>query len=396
MINLTRLYLNVSQNADGLRYGHGPHRQFASAADRRPVVVWNITRRCNLRCMHCYSDSEPMNYSGELDFDDCRAVIDDLAGFGVPAVLLSGGEPLTHPRFFELARYAADRGLRLTLSTNGTLLRKATAFSIRQIGFSYVGISLDGIGEVHDTFRGRKGAFDDAVTAFRNCREVGQKVGLRLTLTRHTIDSLPQILDFIEAEDIPRVCFYHLVFSGRGADLQLVDPPRLRRAMDLLLDRVRQWHQSGVHREVLTVDQPADAAYLYLKLLDENPDQAQRALELMKWNGGGANSSGVGIGNIDPYGNVHPDQFWQTHHLGNVREKPFSKIWTGSEDPLLSGLRNRLPLLKGRCSDCSFKKICGGGFRVRAAQVHGDPWGPDPGCYLNEGETAANIPALAS
>jgi len=386
LINLTRLHLTVEQPADGLRYGHGHNRHAKTAAERRPVVVWNITRRCNLKCIHCYSDSEPANYQGELSFEECQGVIDDLAGFGVPAVLLSGGEPLTHPRFFELARYARSQGLRLTLSTNGTLLRKATAYSLREIGFSYVGISLDGIGEVHDRFRGRSGAFEGAVSAFRNCRDVGQKVGLRLTLTRHTIESLPAILDFIEDEGIPRVCFYHLVFSGRGADLQLVDRAQLRSAIDMLLDRVKAWHEQGVHREVLTVDQPADAAYLYLRLKREDPELAEKVLELMRWNGGGANSSGVGIANIDPRGNVHPDQFWQTHDLGNVRDRPFSAIWTESQDPLLLGLRNRLPLLKGRCGSCRFQDICGGGFRVRASQVHGDPWQEDPSCYLEESD----------
>ncbi|GAB4167752.1 MAG: putative heme d1 biosynthesis radical SAM protein NirJ1 [Terrimicrobiaceae bacterium] len=386
MINLTRLYLNESQPADGLRYGVGHGRPFATAAERHPVVVWNITRRCNLRCVHCYSDSEPRFYAGELDIRECKKVIDDLAGFGVPAVLLSGGEPLTHPDFFTIARYASERGLRLTLSTNGTLLRKATAYSIRQIGFSYVGISLDGIGDVHDRFRGHKGAFDRAVQAFRNCREVGQKAGLRLTLTSHTIDSLPQVLDFIEDEDVRRVCFYHLVFSGRGAGLQLVDPDRLRNAIDTILERIRQWHACGVHREVLTVDQPADAAYLYLKLREENPARAEDVLSLMEWNGGGANSSGVGIANIDSAGNVHPDQFWQTHTLGNVREKPFSEIWTTSDDALLSGLRDRIPRLRGRCASCRFVRICGGGFRVRAAQMHNDPWAEDPGCYLRDDE----------
>jgi radical SAM protein with 4Fe4S-binding SPASM domain len=388
MINLTRLYLGESQPADGLRYGTGHGRPYATAAERRPVVVWNLTRRCNLRCIHCYSDSEPRGYSGELDFRECKEVINDLARFEVPAVLLSGGEPLTHPDFFAIARYATERGLRLTLSTNGTLLRRATAYSLRQIGFSYVGISLDGIGETHDTFRGRKGAFEGAVEAFRNCKRVGQKAGLRLTLTSHTIDNLPQILDFIEAEDIPRVCFYHLVFSGRGAGLQLVNPERLRAAIDLILDRIAEWKRDGISREVLTVDQPADAAHVYLRLCREDPVRAQEAHDLMQWNGGGANSSGVGIANIDSQGFVHPDQFWQTHSLGNVREMPFSKIWTESKDELLLGLRDRLPRLTGRCGECRFLKLCGGGFRVRAVQMHNDPWAPDPGCYLSPDEVA--------
>ena len=389
MINLTRLLTGLEQPADGLRYGVGP-RRFATASERRPVVVWNLTRSCNLRCVHCYADSEPKAYSGELSLEECKRVVDDLAAFGVPAVLLSGGEPLARPDFFEIARYAASRGLRLTLSTNGTLLRRATAFGLRQVGFSYVGISLDGIGAAHDAFRGRAGAFEAAVQAFRNCQAVGQKSGLRLTLTRHTIENLDAILDFIEEENIARVCFYHLVFSGRGSMLQLVEPERLRAALDRILDRVRLWASEGVSREVLTVDQPADGVYVYLRLLQESPERASDALRLLEWNGGGANSSGVGIANIDSQGHVHPDQFWQAYTLGNVRERAFSDIWQNSKDKLLLGLRDRLGRLRGRCASCRFLRICGGGFRVRAAQVHNDPWAEDPACYLRDDEVLSS------
>ncbi len=392
MINLTRLYGGVAQPADGLRYGHG---RAGTAAERKPVVVWNITRRCNLKCVHCYSDSTAKIYHDELSFEECRAVIDDLASYGVPALLLSGGEPLLHSMFFDLASYGRERGLRLTLSTNGNYISPEMARRLRSLGFSYVGISLDGIGETHDKFRGVKGSFDRAVAGFRNCRAVGQKVGLRLTLSRHNVGDLDRILDFIEREEIPRVCFYHLVGSGRGANLQLLDPVEARGAIDQLLDRTAAWVQAGVTREVLTVDQPADGAYLLLRLLRQNPARAEEVLRLMGWNGGGAHSSGTGIANIDPCGNVHPDQFWQTHTIGNVRERPFSKIWSTPGDPVLEGLRDRLPRLKGRCGTCAFKPWCGGGFRVRALQATGDPWESDPGCYLTDTEIAGLPPELA-
>jgi radical SAM protein with 4Fe4S-binding SPASM domain len=385
MLNLTKLYCNVDQPADHLRYGLG-HGAPKTAAERRPIVVWNITRRCNLECLHCYSDSAAQVYAGELTQPQCQSVMDDLAAFKVPAVLFSGGEPMIHPHFFEMAEYAVARGLRLTLSTNGTLIDAEAAARIKKIGFSYVGISLDGIGETHDYFRGKKGAFQKTVAAFRHCKEAGQKVGLRLTLSRSTVDDLDRILDFIEKENIDRVCFYHLVFSGRGANLMDVEPPRTRVAIDKIIDRTAAWQRSGQTREVLTVDQPADNAYLYLRMKRENSPRAQEVYDLIKWNGGGANSSGVGISNIDTQGNVHPDQFWQSVNLGNVKEQPFSKIWSRTDHPILNGLRNRLPLLKGRCGRCTFKDICGGGFRVRAEQIHHDPWAEDPGCYLTEAE----------
>jgi radical SAM protein with 4Fe4S-binding SPASM domain len=383
MLNLTSLLCSLDQPADALRYGRG-HGSPRSAAERRPVVVWNVTRRCNLRCVHCYSDSAAQFYDGELTDAECRTVCDDLAGFGVPAVLLSGGEPLMRPRFFELASYARSLGLRLTLSTNGTLLTPPAAEQIKDLGFSYVGISLDGIGAAHDSFRGRDGAFLKAMAAFRNCREVGQKVGLRLTLTRHTVRELDNILRFIEDEDVPRVCFYHLVYSGRGSELETLQPAETKAALDKIMDRVEQWTAEGRPREVLTVDQPADAAYLLMRLDERDQARAGRARELLSWNGGGANSSGIGIGNIDSQGNVHPDQFWQSETLGNVKEQPFSQIWTGTTSPVVAGLRQKPRPVEGRCADCRWFSLCGGGFRVRAWQRTGNPWAEDPGCYLSQ------------
>lgn len=389
MINITRLYCGLSQSADGLRYGQGQSAP-KTAAGRKPIVVWNITRRCNLKCIHCYSDSDAREYPGELTWEQCQAVVDDLASYGVPGLLLSGGEPLIHPRFFDLARYARSKGLRLTLSTNGTLIDRAAAEKIKEVGFAYVGISLDGIGATHDYFRGRQGAFDKTVQAFRHCKAVGQKVGLRLTLSRSNIDDLDQILDFIEQEDIDRVCFYHLVYSGRGSTMVDVTHEDSRMALDKIIDRTEQWAESGRPREVLTVDQPADGAYLYLRLLEEDPDRAGEVLELLKWNGGGSHGSGTGIGNIDTQGNVHPDQFWQSLTLGNVKKTPFSEIWQNKNDPTLNALRNRREKLEGRCAACRFLGICGGGFRVRAVQVHNNLWAPDPACYLNEEEILTN------
>jgi len=388
MINLTKLYCGVSQSADALRYGHG-HGAPNSAAERKPIVVWNITRRCNLKCIHCYSDSDAREYPGELNWEQCQGVIDDLASYGIPALLLSGGEPLIHPRFFDIATYAREKGLKLTLSTNGTLIDHATAARLKALQFAYVGISLDGIGATHDHFRGRQGAFEKAVSAFRNCKAVGQKVGLRLTLSANNIADLDKILDFIEKEDIERVCFYHLVYSGRGSNVVDVSHEQTRVAIDKIIDRTGQWNDAGKPREVLTVDQPADGAYLYLRMLRENPDRAEEVLNLLKWNGGGTNSSGRGIGNIDTQGNVHPDQFWQSMTLGNVKDRPFSEIWRDQSNGTLAALRDRTKKLEGKCANCRFLNICGGGFRVRAVQVHGNLWAPDPACYLNNEEIAA-------
>jgi radical SAM protein with 4Fe4S-binding SPASM domain len=395
MVNITKLYCGEEQPADGLRYGHG-HGAPKSAAARRPIVVWNVTRTCNLRCVHCYSDSHAQKYPGELTHEEGKRVIDDLVAFKVPALLFSGGEPLVRPDLLELMEYAATSGLRVTLSTNGTLIDEPTAQRLHDIGLTYVGISLDGIGETNDLFRGKKGAFDGAVRGMRSCRAVGQKVGLRLTLTRRNCMDLHDIFNFIEAEDIQRACFYHLVYSGRGNAADELTRAEVRRAMDIILERTMAFHKRGLKKEILTVDNHTDNAYLYLKLCERESARAEEVYQLMKWNGGGANSSGIGIANIDTQGNVHPDQFWQSATLGNVKQRPFSEIWSDNSIPLLAGLRNRLPLLKGRCGRCRFKEICGGSFRVRAAQVYGDPWASDPACYLTDNEISlAETNALA-
>jgi Fe-coproporphyrin III synthase len=400
MVNITKLSCGAEQPADHLRYGQG-HGAPKTAAERRPIVVWNITRTCNLHCVHCYSDSDAQKYPGELSTEEATHVIDDLAAFRVPALLVSGGEPILRPDLLELIEYATGKGLRVTLSTNGTLIDETVAAKLKALGstptrasgltplgagLTYVGISLDGIGETNDRFRGKQGAFDAAVRGFRNCHAVGQKVGLRLTLTRRNCQDLHQIFDFIEAEGIQRACFYHLVYSGRGNTADELKPAEIRCAMDVILERADDFHKRGVKKEILTVDNHADNAYIYLKLRARDPGRAEMVYQWMKWNGGAANSSGTGIANIDTQGNVHPDQFWQCATLGNVRERPFSQIWSDNSIPLLTQLRNRLPLLKGRCGVCRFKEICGGSFRVRAVQVYGDPWVADPACYLTDEE----------
>lgn len=387
MINVTKMLYDIDQPMDHLRYGIGAGAP-RSAKDRKPVVVWNVSRTCNLNCLHCYADSHNEKYAGELTHEQGRALLEDLAAFGVPAVLFSGGEPLARRDTLELAAYARSLGLKVTLSTNGTLITEATARRIHDLGFTYVGISLDGIGATNDFFRGRAGAFDRAVRGIRNCVAVGQKVGLRLTLSPLNVRDLDAIFDFIEREGIQRACFYHLVSAGRGRGEEDLSHEESRRALDTIIRRTRAFVENGDPREILTVDNHADGPYLWMHLLREDPAAAQTCLDHLTWNGGGRFSSGVGIGDIDPQGNVHPDQFWQSVTLGNVKERPFSAIWTDPADTLLAGLRDRLPLLKGRCAGCRFQPQCGGNFRVRAHAATGDPWEADPACYLTDDEIA--------
>jgi radical SAM protein with 4Fe4S-binding SPASM domain len=397
MIDVSVLYGGLETPSTPHRYGraitqiappeHQRMRLAKSAADRRPIVVWNLTRTCNLQCVHCYTDSAAKPYPDELTTQQCKAVLDDLAHFGVPAVLFSGGEPLVRPDLFELAAHARARRLHVVLSTNGTLITADIAQRFVAHEFSYVGISLDSADPaVHDDFRGTPGAFERTLRGFRHCVQAGQKVGLRLTLTRHTCQDLDQLFALIEREGIHRVCFYHLCPAGRGIDLNALTPAESRAAIDTIFDRTLDFLERGQRLEILTVDNPCDGVYLYLKMLRANHPRAQQVLEMITWNGGGRYSSGVGIANIDFLGHVHADQFSMHRSFGNVKTRKFSEIWLDSSDPIMAGLKDRLPLLKGRCGSCRFRYACGGGLRARAEITTGDPWASDPGCYLTDEE----------
>ncbi|HSV55713.1 MAG TPA: radical SAM protein, partial [Magnetospirillaceae bacterium] len=290
----------------------------------------------------------------------------------------------------ELAQYAVDRGMRAVISTNGTLITKETAEVFRKIGLSYVGVSLDGTEQTHDRFRGVKGAFQEAMRGIRVCRDGGIKVGVRFTINRHNVSDVPAIFDLLEEEQIPRCCFYHLVYSGRGSQLIKEDlsHAETRALLDLLMDRTRDLFRRGLPKEILTVDNHADGPYVYLRLLREDPRRAAEVLTLLQMNEG--NSSGHGIGCISWDGEVHPDQFWRGVSFGNVRKRPFSEIWTDPGQPLLRQLKDKKPHVTGRCAACRWLDVCGGNFRSRAEAATGEIWTPDPACYLTDEEIAGS------
>ena len=373
-----------------LRYGRHsaslPADMLQFSQDKKPVVVWNMTRRCNLKCVHCYAQARDAAAPDGISTIQAKNIIDDLAAFGAPVLLFSGGEPLLREDLAELARHAAARGMRAVISTNGTLITKEKAGELKGAGLSYVGISLDGGMEVHDRFRAVPGAFRQAVRGIELCREEGLKVGLRFTINRRNADQAPVLFDLLRDMDIPRICFYHLVYSGRGSALMREDlnHAETRAVVDLICDRTRAMFDAGLYKEVLTVDNHADGPYIWLRLLRENPERAAKAYELLQFNEG--NSSGRGIGCISWDGSVHADQFWRNHVFGNVLERPFSEIWTDPAIEILAKLKDKQRHVKGRCASCRFLAVCGGNFRARAEAWHGDIWAEDPACYLTDAE----------
>ena len=395
MIGISKLYCGAVEPSDALRYGRHssnlPSHLLQFSKDKRPVVVWNMTRACNLKCVHCYAHATEGSTSDEMSTEEGRRMIDDLADFGAPVLLFSGGEPLVRKDMPDLAAYAVEKGMRAVISTNGTLISRSTAKTLKQIGLSYVGISLDGLEPVNDHFRGVKGAFKKALQGIQNCQEAGIKVGLRFTINKRNVKEIPGIFDLLEKMEIPRVCFYHLVYAGRGSQLVEDDltHEETRAAVDLIIDRTQALHAKGLSKEVLTVDNHADGPYLYMRMLKEDPERAAEVLELLKMNEG--NNSGRGIGCVSWDGNVYADQFWRHHSFGNVRQRPFSDIWTQPEDPLLLQLKEKKKYVQGRCATCRWLDICGGNFRVRAEALTGNVWAPDPACYLTDEEIAETI-----
>ncbi|CAN2038967.1 Fe-coproporphyrin III synthase [Candidatus Magnetomoraceae bacterium gMMP-15] len=390
MIGISKLYCGTVEPSDALRYERSseklPSHLLQFSKDKRPVVVWNITRRCNLKCVHCYAHAKDRSFKNELSTQEGKNLLDNLADFGVPVILFSGGEPLVRSDLPELAAYAISKGMRAVISTNGTLITSDKAKILKKIGLSYVGISIDGTEKINDKFRGLKGAYRDAIEGIRNCQAAGIKVGLRFTINKLNANEVPAIFDLLEDMEIPRVCFYHLVYAGRGSKLveQDLAHEETRKVVDFIIDRTKDLHDRGKSKEVLTVDNHADGPYIYLRLLKENPERAKEVLELLKMNEG--NNSGRGIGCVSWDGEVYADQFWRHYSFGNIKNKPFSELWTNNPDPLLQQLKNKKQYVKGRCASCKWLDICAGNFRVRAEAVTGDIWACDPACYLTDDE----------
>jgi heme d1 biosynthesis radical SAM protein NirJ len=353
-----------------------------------PVVIWNLIRRCNLTCKHCYTTSTDINFPNELSTPEIYAVMDDLHAFKVPVLILSGGEPLLHPDIFDISRRAKNMGFYVALSTNGTKISEQNIDEIANIDYQYIGVSLDGIKDTHDQFRRVKGSFDQALHGIQLCLDKGIKVGLRFTLTQDNAQDFHALLQLMDERNIDKFYLSHLNYGGRGNKNRKDDAhfAMTREAMDLMFATCYDWLKAGKEREFVTGNNDADAVY-FLHWVDKHfPDKVEHIkAKLEQW---GGNASGVNVANIDNLGNVHPDTFWSHYELGNVKERPFSEIWMDISDPIMAGLKQHPRPLEGRCARCRYQEICNGNTRVRAAQITGNIWAEDPGCYLTDCEIA--------
>lgn len=361
-------------------------RTHAPLANRGPVVIWNLIRRCNLTCRHCYASAVDKDFPGELTTKQIFSVMENLRDFNVPVLILSGGEPLMRPDIFDISAYAKELGFYVALSSNGTLIDDKNIDQIAQANYDYVGISLDGLGKTHDYFRRLDGGFDLALRGAQLCRDAGLPVGIRFTMTRENYQDLPGLLDLVERERIDKFYFSHLNYAGRGnhnrKDHAFYN--MTRDALRMLFARCEADIKAGIHRDYVTGNNDADGVFLKFWIDQRYPAASEQIDRMLKrW---GGNASGVNVANIDNLGNVHPDTMWWQHTLGNVLKRPFSDIWQDVTDPLMAGLKQRPRAVGGRCGECKYLDICGGNTRTRAYQLTGDPWAEDPGCYLDDGE----------
>ena len=356
-----------------------------------PVVIWNLIRRCNLTCKHCYTTSADIDFPGELTTEEIYHVMDDLKAFKVPVLILSGGEPLLHPDIFVISQHAKDMGFYVALSSNGTLISEQNIQQIANINYQYIGVSLDGMEQTHDQFRKKQGSFADSIKGIRLCRQHGIKAGIRFTLTQDNVDDFPAMLKLMDDEDIDKFYLSHLNYGGRGNKNRKNDAvfQMTRDVMDQLFEACVNWEKEGISREIVTGNNDADAVYFLHWVKKHFPVQVKPIkAKLEQW---GGNASGVNVANIDNLGNVHPDTFWWHYNLGNIKERPFSTIWQDKSDPLMAGLKQIPRPLKGRCGNCHYQKICNGNTRVRAHQTTNDFWAEDPGCYLTDAEILALV-----
>jgi radical SAM protein with 4Fe4S-binding SPASM domain len=370
---------------------------FAEFGFTRPIqihapllVVWNFTYNCNLNCKHCYSEAG-ISSETELSTEEAMKVIDQIADFGVTSLAFSGGEPLMRKDFFQVARYAVDAGLYVSLATNGTLLNKENVRKLKEIGLHYVEVSLDGANaNTHDFFRGKIGSFDQTIQGLKNCLNQDICTCIAITGTKNNLKEIPHVLEMSEKMGIDRFTLFNFVPVGRGKDIVAADPSPQEREqlLQFFNKKLSEDHKIAIlsttpqlARVALQSHSPTHNNIIMPLAHMEATKISKRAKALADFIGG------CGAGRlycaISPEGNLQPCVFMPLV-VGNLKTESLADIWLNS--PIFEDLRDR-EKLKGRCSRCEFKFICGG-CRARAYSYHKDYLMSDPGCIrqISEGD----------
>lgn len=337
-------------------------------------IAWEITRRCNLKCVHCRSSST-LEVEGHPDFSFSEAtrLIDDITSYAKPVVVLSGGEPLLREDVFDIAAYGTSKGLRMCLATNGLLVNQEVCGKIKESGIKMVSLSLDGsTAEVHDDFRNQPGAFAGMMNAARLFKENGIPFLINSSFTKRNKDEVPKVYKLAKELGATAWYMFMIVPTGRGEDIMEELVPQ--EMYDELLD----WHYEMEKNEDELLVRPTCAPSYYRVLLQkkkEGGDEFER--RSLKFSTGGSKGclAGQVICLIDVDGNVLPCSYFPKSG-GNVREQSFKDIWENSK--LFHDMRN-FKAYKGRCGKCEYVNVCGG-CRARAYAMKGDYMAEEPFC----------------
>jgi radical SAM protein with 4Fe4S-binding SPASM domain len=359
-----------------------------------PVIIWNVCMHCNMTCPHCYAAAVSEPSPTDLSHEEALRLLDEMAACGVKIVIFSGGEPLLRGDLLELMAHAKGLGISPQLSSNGVLVDEAMAARLKQRGVDYVGISVDGLQDFNDDYRGMQGGTEAALRGLRCAKAAGMRTGLRMTLTSRNVAQLPDMVEVAHSVAVDRLYISHLVYSGRG--FKVSDEDLTREVARATLTRLFEIAERNLIAEagtrITTGSNDSDGPFL-LRWVEERygAEAAAPVEELLVQRGG--NSAGERILNIDARGRVHPDQFWRAAVLGDVRKQPFAEIL---EHPMREELRDRVERLTGRCAECSYKPICRGSHRERALALYRDPWASDPACVMEDSEIGVSLAAQAA
>lgn len=373
MLNITRLYCGKKTRSDRLRY---------KKSGFAPVAVYNCTPKCNLSCRHCYSFGD-YSRDSELSTEEAEDLISQLAEVNCPVILFSGGEPLMRGDILELIHHARQLEIRAVLSTNGTLIDEKTAARLSESGLSYAGISIDGDRNYHNQFRADKQAYQKAIQGIKNCVETGLKAGIRFTITKDNYTQIGDIFELAESLAVRRICFYHLVNTGKALQTKIRPAPeQTLQAVNTIIKKAAEFTRKDAVDEVLTVGNHADATLLLYKMEKEAHPNFKEAVCLLEEKS--ENANGKGITCISWDGTVLIDQFTRDIPLGNITEKTFKQIWYESGNPVLGKLRNRNFYPDPRCHSCRFTNICRSNPHIVSTSDGKQQWRNEPPCYLDD------------
>ena len=353
-------------------------------------IVWNITKACNMCCIHCYEDAGKKG-ENELSSEEIINGLDTMSEVGVTSIAFSGGEPSIHPNILNFISHVEDRGMCAAIATNGyTLADKTQSKKFIDAGLEFVQISLDGTNPgTHDSFRGVSGAWERAVASIKNFVDADIFVEVATTVTQHNVNEIPGMIDFLRDLGVNWFMMYNFIPTGKGYEIMDMDISPYARA-DLLETAYSK--NEGSEMQILSTA-PQYAVVAESMISDDstmipthffNPEYHNHAImQLAEFIGGCG--AGRFYMSIEPNGDMYPCVFLphkEDLRLGNLVENDFEDIWMNNN--VLKVLRNK-EILKGNCGDCESRNICGG-CRARAYNYFDDILAPDPGCLNNQNE----------